>query len=92
MNNRGRIEVGRMTAMQNITNGSAVPVVFPVKSLDSYIVGLVVEDSQEAGKIRVKLLGLPGSCGPELNMDRSLAEDLHRTLGQYLETGQRQEK
>lgn len=62
------------------------------QELGRYIVGMVIEDSEEQGKIRVKMLALPGYCGPEMNMDRSLAESLHKSLGEYLRTGQRQER
>ena len=56
------------------------------------IVGLLVEKSKEnKGGVRIKFLGLPGDCGPELNLDKSLALALHRFHGQHLETGEKQE-
>jgi len=56
------------------------------------VMGMIVEDAvcDDARKVRIKFLGLPGECGPELILPRSLVAELKSMLTDYLQTGVRQ--
>lgn len=55
------------------------------ETLSRMIVDTLVEDSKdEAGKVRIKFLAVPGGCGPEITIARGLATTLRDKLHEYL--------
>jgi len=55
--------------------------------METICMAVQVGPSKEEGKVRVKFLGLPGCCGPELNIAQGTALQLHRALTSYIQTG-----
>ena len=76
----------RVTAREKEMHRIAVEEVKAGRTLDNYCMGVEVGQSAESDKVRIKFLGLPGHCGPELNVDLSLALDLRDKLIALLST------